>query len=102
MAAPEPIRAKFDEVEEVVDVTFSHELRWTNPLDVGNWTVLYESFRWTVTAAFCASSQVWLRLVKLRPWPLLNEVSFYPPPFDVVGQNGLPVQAFANYPLLPA
>ena len=83
----------------ILTLTFDHPLK-AGTSAVGNWFVRENNSRLTPLARLVISDFTVSGALGL---PLLNfgadVVSYTPPPFDVVGMNGLRLESFADFPL---
>jgi len=81
-------------------VTFNEALADDLAIDVANWTVRYNNLVWNVSAADVSTGLVHLTGSSGGADVGANVVSFAPPPHDVVTRlSGLPVLAFADFPV---
>jgi hypothetical protein len=73
-----------------VTVTFDKPLESAS-LEVSNWTLVHDGGFAMPSSATSAASTV---VLQFSPVSGPQQIGFNPPPFDVVGENGLAVQAF--------
>jgi len=92
---PQPVSAEFFVLTSVLRVTFDKPIAPSSP-DPGNWFVRVDDLAPQVTNASAGQDAVTLTLGTPAMDPGESTVNYSPPPFDVVGTNGLPVQAFSG------
>lgn len=97
-SAPEPQYATYD--GDIGAVYFDQRLQPAT-VNGSNWTFRigthnYSAVNFTVTA-----NRVFASLTQdITPRPTGQWVTYNPPPLDVVGTNGLPVEKFVAYPVV--
>lgn len=100
---PTPINATVDSVFPLIlDLFFDDILRGV-ALDPTNWTIRFNNTAYNVfsiAVALFDPTQVRMVAGLVGPDPGADVVTFAPPPFDLFGLlTGLPVTAFANFPI---
>jgi hypothetical protein len=69
-------------------------------LNLGNWSVFWGGRVYSVASASASADQVIITGSQASTFPFPDQVSFSPPPFDVVGASGgLPAAAFSAFPI---
>lgn len=69
-------------------------------LDFPNWTVRYSNLRYIVSGAVSDGAAVTVTIVTPIAEPGVNDLTYAPPPFDVIAVCGTPAAAFAGFPIL--
>ena len=101
--APVPIAAVFDAGKTAVQVTFDQPLATDPALDTANWTMRIDGDAYSTSLAGALGPVVSLAITAGAPDPGIDQVTFAPPPNDVLAtSSGLAAAAFADYPLAPA
>jgi len=84
-------------------VTFDQPLNTDAALDTGNWTARIDGDAYSTSLAGALDRVVSLAITVGAPDPGIDQVTFAPPPNDVIGSgSGLAALAFADYPLVAA
>lgn len=96
---PVPISATFSVITGSIVVTFDKALTPDAALDTKLWSARKNSYVRTIANAVASGSTVTMATTQGAFQPGLDVVSYAPPPFDLLGLNGRPVEAFLNYPL---
>jgi hypothetical protein len=93
--APVPVGAVWDQLAQVLTISFDKQLV-AAVLDVSNWSLAYNPglpAAATPIGAESAGDEVLLTFTGVSG--TLGDVTYDPPPFDVVGVNGAAVEAFS-------
>lgn len=98
---PHPRDAAINVPHTTVTVLFSTGLLADPALDVLNWFMNFGGTNYTITAAVAAGATVTLTVVDTLFPGAPPGLSYFPPPFDVIGVGGNPAQAFADFPVHP-
>ena len=98
---PVPDAACFWLIPAGVLVHFDQPLLPGDTWNVANWFVRWNNQEWPVTKVTTLGAQVALDLGLAFLNLGADVVSYSPPPFDVTGLHDNPVEAFADYPLVP-
>ncbi|MBA7664504.1 hypothetical protein ES703_72565 [subsurface metagenome] len=79
-------------------ITFDRRLA-PGPLDILNWIARYENMIYTCDAAEAEDDHVTAIMQGPVENPGADQVTFSPPPFDVISRRGIPAVAFADFPI---
>lgn len=101
---PVPVAARFFLGPARAEVDFSKPLN-LGLIDTGNWSAHVNNFLRRPTVAIVRPppdppTRVFLAAFNVGTFDMhANEMTYAPPPFDVVSQEGLQAEAFADFPL---
>lgn len=96
---PLPLSATFNLGSLAWSCTFDQPLQ-AGALDFANWSLRASGDAYTATSAAAAGSVVSGIATIATPAPAADDITFAPPPFDVLSLAGLPAIAFADFPLV--
>ena len=97
--APLPLTAVYQLSTGALQLTLSEPVQANPSLSILNWFLRIGPNRRTVTSASAVASSV---LIATSPGPVdpgPQVISFSPPPFDVLSVPGMPMLAFAGFPV---
>ena len=80
-------------------IDWSEVLQFDGGLDTGNWALRLNGMAQTITSATASGNSVVLTRVDGPVSPGPDEVSYSPPPYDVISAEGVPALGFDAYPV---
>lgn len=80
-------------------MSFDRPLVAAGVLDTGNWAVRVANNLHVITGVSASGNAVTVLLGGLIPNVGPDQVTYSPPPFDVLGENGAAAKSFSGFPV---
>lgn len=91
---PKVIRARFFRPGEILQLVFDHAIVITGH-DAGNWFIVIDNRRYNVASKNPVKwNSIELNCFDVGPGPLSDRVVYAPPPANLEGDTGVPVESF--------